>query len=57
MTFIPHPTTVESAAQIHQILTSRIKSRHATALKKVHQMTTRHTSEWYNLSSNKEADE
>ena len=55
--FIPCPNTVESAAQIHQVLTSRIKSRRATALKKVHQMTTKHTSEWYNLSSNKEADE
>ena len=56
VTFIPRPSTVESAAQIHQVLTSRIKSRHAAALKKAHLMTTKHTSEWYNLSSNKEAD-
>ena len=54
---IPRPSTVESAAQIHQVLTSRIKSRRAAALKKAHLMTTKHTSEWYNLSSNKEADE
>ena len=57
MTFIPRPSTVESATQIHQVLTSRIKSHRATALKKAHLMTTRHTSEWYNLSSNQEADE
>ena len=55
--FNPHPNTVKSTAHIHQVLTSQIKSHHAAALKKVHQMTTRHTSEWYNLSSNKEADE
>ena len=57
VTFIPRPSTVESAAQIHQVLTSRIKSHRAAALKKAHLMTTRHTLEWYNLSSNKEADE
>ena len=57
LTPIPRPSTVESAAQIHRALTSRIKSRRAAALKKLHLMTTKHTSEWYNLSSNKEADE
>ena len=53
----PRPSIAESTTQIHQLLTSRIKSRCAAALKKVHRMTTRHTSEWYNLSSNKEANE
>ena len=56
----PAPPAVAPAHSpdcIHKLLVSWIKSHCAAALRKVHRMTTRHTSEWYNLSSNKEADE